>query len=134
QGETLSTLADKIAIDPGKSYSESETELLSITEALTEISTSTEFFEQEKKRERERRDQERAQDLRERKIVGEELTEADARWLTRFDAKVEAIISEQPMVEFPPSEVTTESVVEAASTSTETETTEKSTTTTNSQP
>jgi segregation and condensation protein B len=92
-GETLGSLADKIAMAPGKSYSEAETELLSITDALSGISTSSEFFEQEKIREREKRDNERAQDLRERQIVGETLPDADIRWLLKFDAKFEAKIA-----------------------------------------
>jgi segregation and condensation protein B len=93
-GETLGSLADKIALAPGKSYSEAETELLSITESLSGISTSTEFFEQEKIRERERRDQERAQDLRERQIVGETLSEIDAKWLLKFEAKIESHVQQ----------------------------------------
>jgi segregation and condensation protein B len=91
--ETLGSLADKIAIAPGKSYSEAETELLSITDAISEISTSSEFFEQEKIRERERRDNERAQDLRERQIVGEILPDSDLRWLLKFEAKIEEKIA-----------------------------------------
>ena len=92
EGETLGSLADKIALAPGKSYSESEAELLSITDALGGISTSSEFFEQEKIREREKRDNERAQDLRERQIVGETLLETDAKWLARFEAKIQSQI------------------------------------------
>ena len=95
EGETLGALADKIGLPMGKSYSESEAELLSITDALGTISTSTEFFEQEKVREKQRRDEERAQDLRERQIVGETLPEVDAKWLARFEAKVEAAIKEK---------------------------------------
>lgn len=91
--ETLGDLADKIALAPGKSYSEAETELLSITDAISEISTSSEFFEQEKIREREKRDNERAQDLRERQIVGEILPDADLRWLLKFEAKLEEKIA-----------------------------------------
>ncbi len=91
--ETLGSLADKIAIAPGKSYSEAETELLSITDAISEISTSSEFFEQEKIREREKRDNERAQDLRERQIVGEALPDSDLRWLLKFEAKLEEKIA-----------------------------------------
>jgi segregation and condensation protein B len=91
--ETLGSLADKIAIAPGKSYSEAETELLSITDAISEISTSSEFFEQEKIREREKRDNERAQDLRERQIVGETLPDTDLRWLLKFEAKLEEKIA-----------------------------------------
>jgi segregation and condensation protein B len=97
EGETLGSLADKIAIAPGKTYSEAETELLSITDALSGISTSSEFFEQEKIREREKRDNERAQDLRERQIMGEVLADSDKRWLSKFDAKIEAAIAPEPV-------------------------------------
>ena len=93
EGETLGGLADKIGLPMGKSYSDSEAELLSITEQLGTISTSSEFFEQEKVRERQRRDDERAQDLRERKIVGETLLEVDEKWLARFEAKVNATVA-----------------------------------------
>ncbi|MDZ4678332.1 MAG: SMC-Scp complex subunit ScpB [Oligoflexia bacterium] len=88
--ETLGDLTDKMALSIGKSYSESESELLTITTELSTISTSSEFFEQEKKREKERKENERAQDLRERQIIGETLLDSDARWLAKFDARLEA--------------------------------------------
>jgi segregation and condensation protein B len=88
ENETLGTLSEKIGLPMGKSYSESESELLSITDELTSISSSTEFFEQEKQREKERREAEKAQDLKERKIVGETLTPEEERWLSRFEAKM----------------------------------------------
>lgn len=88
ESETLGTLSDKIGLPSGKSYSESEHELLSITEELGGISTSSEFFEQEKQREKERREAEKAQDLRERKIVGETLSPEEEKWLSKFDTKM----------------------------------------------
>jgi segregation and condensation protein B len=88
--ETLGTLADKIAIAPGQSYSDSENELLTITNTLSEIATTTDFFEQEKQRERDRREAERAQDIRERMIVGELIPDIDQKWLQRFEAKIAA--------------------------------------------
>ncbi|MBK9294114.1 MAG: SMC-Scp complex subunit ScpB [Oligoflexia bacterium] len=91
EDETLGTLSEKIGLPMGKSYSDSESELLTITGELSEISTTTEFFEQEKRRERERREAEKAQDLRERKIVGETLSEEEEKWLLRFEQKMQAI-------------------------------------------
>ncbi len=92
ESETLGTLSDKIGLPSGKSYSDSENELLSITEELGTITTTTEFFEKEKIRERERKEAERAQDLRERKIVGETIPAEEDRWLTKFDARMAARI------------------------------------------
>jgi segregation and condensation protein B len=111
-GETLGSLADKIAIAPGKSYSESETELLSITDALSGISTSTEFFEQEKIRERDKRDQERAQDLKERQVVGETLSEVDSKWLARYDARILAQAQAAQAATILPADFVAESTVE----------------------
>lgn len=99
EGETLSTLSGKIGLPQGKSYSDSESELLTITDELATIDTTTEFFEQEKLRERERRDNEKAQDLRERKIVGETLAPEEEKWLSRFEARMLAkagVVQEAP--------------------------------------
>ncbi len=90
-GDTLETLSEKTGLAPGKSYSESESELVTITDDLAQISTSSEFFEQEKIKERERRDQERAQDIRERKIIGEVISDTDIKWLTRYDQKMDTL-------------------------------------------
>lgn len=88
EGETLGSISEKIGLPMGKSYSDSESELLTITEELTTITTTTEFFEQEKQREKERREAEKAQDLRERKIVGEVLAQDEERWLKQYEFKM----------------------------------------------
>lgn len=84
--ETLSDLTGELSHNfTGTSYSEGEDELLKITDELSEISTSSEFFEQEKQRQREKRDQERAQDIREAITVGEEVDSKDRKWLERYE-------------------------------------------------
>ena len=89
--ETLSDLTGQLSKEAGASYSEGEDELLKITDELTQITTSSDFFEQEKQRERERRDFERARDLREALTVGEAIEAKDQRWLDRFEqAKADA--------------------------------------------
>jgi len=84
--ETLSDLTGKLSQEAGPTYSEGEDELLKITDELTQITTSSEFFEEEKRRQREKRDRDRAQDLREALTVGEKVEERDLRWLERYDA------------------------------------------------
>lgn len=83
--ETLSDLTDQLSEATGESYSQGEDELLKITDELSQISTSSEFFEQEKERLREKRDMERAQDIREAIALGEAVDEKDQKWLERFD-------------------------------------------------
>ncbi len=86
--ETLGDLTEELSEEvAGTSYSEGEEELLQITDELSQISTSSEFFEQEKQRMREKRDAERAQNLREALAVGEEIDEKDRRWLERYEAQ-----------------------------------------------
>lgn len=58
---------------------------MKITDELSQIATSSEFFEQEKQRLREKRDLERAQDIREAIALGEKVEDKDVRWLERFD-------------------------------------------------
>jgi len=89
--ETLETLSEKIGLPVGKTYSESEEELLSISDDLTAISTTTEFFEQEKRRQKEQKERDRAQDIRERMIMGELVEESDKKWLERFDKRIELL-------------------------------------------
>jgi len=88
--ETLSDITEKMSNELAATYSEGEEELEKITEQLKAVDTTTEFFEQEKQRERERRDRERAEDIRERLILGEEVDEKDRRWLERYEAKLQA--------------------------------------------
>ena len=83
--ETLSDLTGQLSQEVGTTYSEGEDELLKITDELSTISTSSEFFEAEKERQRSKRDQERAQNLREALAVGEAVDEKDQRWLIRYD-------------------------------------------------
>lgn len=83
--ETLSDLTGQLSQAVGATYSEAEDELLKITDELTNISTSSEFFEDEKRRQREKRDQERAQDIREALAVGEAVDEKDKKWLERYE-------------------------------------------------
>jgi segregation and condensation protein B len=89
--EKLSDLTGELSTQvTDASYSVGEDELLKITDELTQITTSSDFFEQEKQRMREKRDADRAQDIRERQIVGEEIDSKDLRWLERYEAaKVE---------------------------------------------
>jgi len=86
--ETLSDLTDQMSTTLTSTYSEGEDELLKIHEQLQAVDTTSEFFEQEKVRERERRDRDRAQDIRERLVVGEAVEEKDRRWLDRYEAKL----------------------------------------------
>ena len=93
--ESLSDLTGALSKEAGASYSEGEDELLKITDELTQIATSSDFFEQEKQRARERRDFERARDLREAMTVGETIEDKDRRWLERYDqAQTEATAAE----------------------------------------
>lgn len=89
--EKLSDLTGKLSTEFTGGYSEGEDELLKINETLQAIDTTSEFFEQEKVRERERRDRERAQDIREKIVLGDEVEEKDRRWLDRYEAKLAAI-------------------------------------------
>ena len=68
-----------------KSYSENEDELVDISAELKTIDTTTEFFEEERRRAREKRDAERARDIRERLTVGESVDEKDQAWLARYE-------------------------------------------------
>lgn len=94
--ETLSDLTDRMSTELTSTYSEGEDELLKINEQLQAVDTTSEFFEQEKVREKERRDRERAQDIRERLVLGEQVEEKDRRWLDRYEAALER--AENPQV------------------------------------
>jgi segregation and condensation protein B len=87
--ETLSDLTSAMSNEISSSYSVGEEELQDISESLKVIDTTSEFFEQEKVRQRVERDRERAQDIRERITVGEDVEEKDRRWLARYEAKQE---------------------------------------------
>ncbi|MBC7419285.1 MAG: SMC-Scp complex subunit ScpB [Bdellovibrio sp.] len=89
------SMSEEIKID---SYSQGEEELGLIEEQLTSISTSSEFFEQEKIRQKMKRDEEKAQDIREALAVGEEVPKRDQNWLKKHEealvlAAMPAVIS-----------------------------------------
>lgn len=82
---TLSQITDSLSQEAASTYSEGEDELMKITEQLQVITTTTDFFEQEKVRQRQKRDEERASSIREALLVGEEVSTRDRNWLTRYD-------------------------------------------------
>lgn len=87
--ETLSDLTDRLSEDVKVTYSEGEEELTKISEQLSAITTSSDFFEQEKIRQKEKRDMDRATDLREALTVGEAVEDKDLKWLQRYDRDLE---------------------------------------------
>ena len=89
--EKLSDITEELSNEFSGGYSESEEELSKINETLQAIDTSSEFFEQEKVRERDRRDRDRAQDIRERIVLGDAVDPKDQRWLDRYEAKLHAV-------------------------------------------
>ncbi len=86
--ETLGDLTQSLSQDAGTTYSEGEEELLKITDQLGSITTSSDFFEEEKRRQKDQRDRERARDIREALTVGETVETKDARWLERYDKEI----------------------------------------------
>lgn len=91
---TLAMVTDSMATEvKDVSYSQGEEELGQIEEQLTSISTSSEFFEQEKQRQKMKRDEEKAQDIRDALAVGEEVSKRDVNWLKRFEEEKSAIVA-----------------------------------------
>lgn len=88
--EKLSDITEELSAEFSGGYSDNEEELGKINETLQAIDTTSEFFEQEKIRERDRRDRDRAQDLRERLVLGEQIDPKDQKWLDRYEAKLHA--------------------------------------------
>lgn len=95
--ETLSDLTASMSeeVEGESSYSQGEGELLKITDQLDAINTSSDFFEQEKQRQKEKREAEKARDLQEALTVGEEITPRDQKWLDRYIAAQEAKLAEE---------------------------------------
>ena len=83
----LADITESMSQTIGSTYSEGEDELTAITDQLQAIDSSSEFFEQEKVRQREVRDRDRAQNIRDALTVDEPVDEKDRRWLERYDAK-----------------------------------------------
>ena len=85
--ETLSDVTDSLSEAVGEKYSQGEEELGKIVEKLDAIDTSSEFFETEKRRQKEKKDRDRARDIREARDLGDEVPKKDLRWLDRYEAK-----------------------------------------------
>lgn len=81
----LADVTDAMASDFKGGYSEGEEELQKIQAQLEEITTSTDFFEQEKLRQRELKDRDRAQDIRDALAMGDAVPNRDQNWLKKFD-------------------------------------------------
>lgn len=71
-------------------YSDGEEELHKITEQLDEITTSSDFFEKEKQRQKEKKDFEKAQNIREALEMREKVPTRDLNWLKRYDEALAA--------------------------------------------
>ncbi len=88
---TLDQVSEKLGENAITTYSEGEEELQEIASELSEISSTTDFFEQEKVRQREKRDRERAEDIRQAITFGDEVNDADRKWLAKWEANQAAI-------------------------------------------
>lgn len=90
--KTLSVLTGELSSQvASQSYSVGEEELIDISSELQTINTSSEFFELEKRRQREKRDAERAQDIMDCLTVGEAVEEKDRRWLARYELTMKGL-------------------------------------------
>lgn len=87
---TLSQLTDGLSQTVGMSYSEGEEELNKITDQLSDIDTSSEFFEQEKLLQKQKRDTEKAQDIRDALAMGEAVSNRDKNWLAKYDEALQS--------------------------------------------
>lgn len=95
----LEDITGDLSRDAGMTYSEGEHELLKISTELETISTSTSFFEEEKNRAKAKRDQERAQDIRDALTMNESVEAKDVKWLERYEKSLLATEEEQKALE-----------------------------------
>ncbi|MGE0764307.1 MAG: SMC-Scp complex subunit ScpB [Bdellovibrionales bacterium] len=86
--ETLDSLTGQLSKEATATYSEGEEELEKIAGELEKVTTTTQFFEQEKARMKAERDAERARDIREAQTVGEMVSVSDQRWLERYEREL----------------------------------------------
>ncbi|MFS4459906.1 SMC-Scp complex subunit ScpB [Bdellovibrio sp. HCB2-146] len=87
---TLASITDSMSESYSGNYSAGEDELMKIEEQLGDIATSTNFFEEEKRRQAEKRDEEKAQNIREALAMGEPVTTRDQNWLIKYDEAIAA--------------------------------------------
>ncbi|MEK2688713.1 SMC-Scp complex subunit ScpB [Bdellovibrio sp. GT3] len=89
---TLASITDSLVatgVDT-VSYSSGEEELMKISSQLEEISTSSDFFAEEKRRQAEKRDLERAQNIRDALAMDEPVPTRDVNWLKKYDEALAA--------------------------------------------
>lgn len=87
----LSSITDSMSESVAEgSYSQGEDELMKLTEQLDEISTSSDFFEQEKQRQKEKKEFEKAQNIREALEMNEQVPTRDKNWLVKYDEALAA--------------------------------------------
>lgn len=103
--ETLDQITEQMSQEIGSTYSEGEEELMKITDQLTSIETTSAFFDEEKRRQKEKRDRERAQDIQEAIDMGESVEDKDIRWLEKYQAEL-LLKQEESMVDQKEQEVT----------------------------
>ena len=72
-----------------------EDELKKIQSQLEEITTSSDFVEQEKQKQREKKDLEKAQNIREALALGEAVGSRDLNWLKKYDEALAAGSTEE---------------------------------------
>ncbi|UOF02031.1 SMC-Scp complex subunit ScpB [Bdellovibrio reynosensis] len=87
---TLASITDSMSETFNGSYSQGEEELMKIQSQLEDIATTSNFFEEEKRRQAEKRDQERAQNIRDALAFGEPVSTRDANWLKKYDEALAA--------------------------------------------
>ncbi|XGC82466.1 SMC-Scp complex subunit ScpB [Bdellovibrio bacteriovorus] len=87
---TLASITDTMSETFNGSYSQGEEELMKIQSQLEDIATTSNFFEEEKRRQAEKRDQERAQNIRDALAFGEPVSTRDANWLKKYDEALAA--------------------------------------------
>lgn len=87
---TLDTLTGELSLDYGARDAEAEEEFSKITDRLSEITTSSEYFEKEKERLQLQKEKDKADDIRERMIMGQSVEEREINWLKRYEDKLMA--------------------------------------------
>jgi len=82
---TLSQLTDTMSEKIQNTYSEGEEELVKIADQLQQITSTTDFFEQEKIRMKQEKDLEKAKSIKEAIEFKEDVSTRDLNWLKRFE-------------------------------------------------
>lgn len=98
--EKLSDITGQLSQEVAGTYSQGEEELVKISDELAQIDVSSEFFEEEKRRQKEKRDRERAQDIREALAMNEKVEDKDRKWLERYEQSQKEQAQELADIEF----------------------------------